>query len=102
MSNGTKDNSQYDMLVKALANSNSSSIKWRVASKRSRHSERLADRIQKNAEVAEQILGEIKALVKLPDTADQVEKLIDAVQELLDNNAKLREQVGEALEDIPD
>ena len=43
-----------------------------------------------------------EALVKLPDTADQVEKLIDAVQELLDNNAKLREQVGEALEDIPD
>lgn len=73
----------------------------RIATKRSKHSAKLAERIQTNAEIAEQLIATIKALVRIPGTANQVDKLIDTVEQLINNNAKLREQVGEALQDIP-
>jgi hypothetical protein len=76
-------------------------ISFKVASKRSKHAERLAERIQKNAEIADEIIGTVKSLVNTPDTDAEINRLIDTVQDLLDNNAKLRDQVGDALEDIP-
>jgi len=73
----------------------------KIAAKRSKHSARFADRIQKNAESVDKLISVIKELTHQPDTADQVEQLIDVAKDLLDNNAKLREQVEEALQDIP-
>jgi len=43
----------------------------------------------------------MKSLTRKPDTVEDVDKLLDITKSLLDNNAKLREQVGEALQDIP-
>jgi uncharacterized protein YigA (DUF484 family) len=71
------------------------------SSKRGKHSARLAERAEKNAQIATQLVVTTKQLVKVPDTEDQVEKLIDLTRELLENNDKLIEQVGEVLQDIP-
>lgn len=73
----------------------------KIAIKRSRHSARFAERIQKNAELADNLLAVIKSLNRKQGTANDVDKLLDITKDLLDNNAKLREQVGEALQDIP-
>jgi bifunctional ADP-heptose synthase (sugar kinase/adenylyltransferase) len=70
-------------------------------SKRAKHSTRLAERAEKNTEIATRLISTAKQLVKIPDTEDQVEKLIDLTRELLENNDKLIEQVGEAILDIP-
>ena len=75
---------------------------FKIAAKRSKHSARFANRIATNAEVVEQLVDVIKSLTKKPDTADEIDKLLDISKELLTNNAKLREQVEEALQDIPD
>jgi len=73
----------------------------KIATKRSKHSARFAERIQKNAEIADQLIVVMKSLTRKPDTVEDVDKLLDITKSLLDNNAKLREQVGEALQDIP-
>jgi|SRR3989344_6862623 len=103
MSNGFQNTPQYDALMRALAKSTYpiSPPKVRVVTKRTKHSERFAERIQKNAEIADKLIEIIKELNRKPDTEPQVDKLIDVVKDILENNAKLREQVGEALQDIP-
>lgn len=95
----SKPGNFWETLLSGRANS-VQGVKF--AAKRSRHSARFGDRIQKNAESVDQLISVIKELTRQPDTADQVEKLIDIAKDLLDNNAKLREQVEEALQDIPD
>ena len=102
MSDGSTPDSRYNALL-ALLNSGTNQVPGvKIAVKRSKHSARLGDRIQKNAESVEQLLSVIRKLTHHPDTTDEVEKLIDIAKDLLDNNAKLREQVEEALQDIPD
>jgi hypothetical protein len=85
--------------VAALTNPQSAGIQ--STSKRNRHSVRLAERIEKNTQIATQLIAVAKQLVKIPDTEDQVEMLVDITKDLLDNNDKLIEQVGEAIKDIP-
>jgi tRNA C32,U32 (ribose-2'-O)-methylase TrmJ len=85
-----------------VVNDANANLSFKVANKRSKHSSRLADRVLENANVAESLVEVIKELTKVPDTADQVDKLIDITKQLLENNAKLKEQMGEAVQDISD
>lgn len=98
------DKELYNSFVEALTGSGSSTAPlatFKIAAKRSKHSARFADRIQKNAEIADELIEVIKAVVR-KQSGPEVDKLLDIVRDLLENNAKLREQVGEALQDIPD
>lgn len=91
-----------EALLKAQNTSNVNPPKGvRIVTKRTKHSERLAERIQKNAEIADKLIDVIKTLNRKSNTEAEVDELIDLVKDLLDNNAKLREQVGETLQDIP-
>jgi len=103
MSNDLKGDPQIRALAEAIYKAQRPMVtpKLRIVTKRTKHSERLAERIQKNAEIADQLIDVIKALIRIPGTATQVDKLLDIVEALLDNNAKLREQVGEVIQDIP-
>jgi len=102
MSDGPNPDGKLESLLAILNAGTSPGSGVRIAAKRSKHSARLGDRIQRNAESVEQLLTVIRELTHLPDTTDQVEQLIDIAKDLLNNNAQLREQVEEALQDIPD
>lgn len=94
---------QFTEYMKALQGRQiSSDFKIRIATKRTKHSKRLADRVIENAELADKLVEVIKQLTRVPETADQVDRLIDITKQLLENNAKLKEQMGEAVQDIPD
>lgn len=101
MDNGTDKTPQQKALEKLLFQATYPNLpKVRIVTKRTKHSERLAERIQKNAEIADQLIEVTKELNRKQNTEVQVDRLIDIVKAILDNNAKLREQVGEALQDI--
>jgi hypothetical protein len=94
--------SNFENFMSALQSSSSADLsKFRIATKRSRHSARFAQRIEKNAQLAKQLVEVIKALNKRPGNEEEIDKLLDAARDLLENNAQLREQVEEALQDIP-
>jgi type I site-specific restriction-modification system R (restriction) subunit len=96
------DGSKFDEFMSALQGSSTADLsKFRIATKRSRHSGRFAQRIEKNAQIAKQLVDVIKALNKRPGNEDEIDKLLDATRDMLENNAQLREQVEEALQDIP-
>lgn len=104
MSNGLQNDPYIRKLAEAIYGAQHPvppKVKLRIATKRTKHSERFAERIQKNADIADSLIEVIKELNRKQDTVDQVDRLIDIARDLLENNAKLREQVGEAIEDIP-
>jgi DNA-binding ferritin-like protein len=95
----SKSNPTIQEFIAALTNPQTAGIQ--VTSKRNKHSVNLAERIEKNTQIATQLIATAKRLVKIPDTEDQVEELIDITRDLLENNDKLIEQVGDAIKDIP-
>lgn len=102
MSNGSNKTPYQIALEKRLFEATYPNLPTiRIVTRRAKHSERLAERIQKNAELADQLIKTIKELNRKQGTETQVDRLIDIVKDLLENNAKFREQVGDAIQDIP-